>query len=464
MVRARGTCRLDFRARARSAARIARPQLRRADQYLRSSGTPTNFGGDDKRRRACSMVYRRDEQVKFLALVANTGVHFRPAPRASTIPTGGNGLGIGNEWRWAVGCVHPARRTAKYRVGGTIFGQTGIEKRQRHRRHVLHEAEHRRSSVNIEGTHALRSADHWWVGAGAGSPRSLNALWRAGSFAIARSSVPTCRSSTPRRSRPSARPRAPRARLSLKSALGDRDNDGIPDDIDACPVRGPEGSARAMIRTTVARCRPIAMATALRISTTSAPNKPERQGQHRRRRRLPPRTTPTPTACPDAVDDLSEEPRARKTRIEKERLPELHQGREQRGARDPPAGALSRPPRRTILPESFPVLQEDRPNLLKANPHGIKTHEHRRPHGQHAAPAGAQQESLSCRAARNSVMNWLVQHGVEPVRLEAHGYGVSETSDRGQLDGRRTREEPPRRVQDRRGKRTRTRSRRRDRL
>jgi len=72
----------------------------------------------------------------------------------------------------------------------------------------------------------------------------------------------------------------------------------------------------------------------------------------------------------------------------------------------------------TILPDSFPMLQEIA-NLLKANA-SIK----RMSIEGHTDDRGdnAMNQRLSQNRA-NSVMTWLVQHGIEDARVEAHGYG-----------------------------------------
>jgi outer membrane protein OmpA-like peptidoglycan-associated protein len=86
----------------------------------------------------------------------------------------------------------------------------------------------------------------------------------------------------------------------------------------------------------------------------------------------------------------------------------------------------------TILPESFPMLQEIT-NLLKANK-DIK----RMSVEGHTDNRGAADLNKKLSGDRaNSVMNWLVQHGIEPGRLEAHGYGMEKPiEDNGTDDGR----------------------------
>ena len=71
-----------------------------------------------------------------------------------------------------------------------------------------------------------------------------------------------------------------------------------------------------------------------------------------------------------------------------------------------------------ILPDSFPILEEIA-SLLKANPN-IR----RMSIDGHTDDRGAADLNLRLSQARaTSVMTWLVGHGVEQKRLEAHGYG-----------------------------------------
>ena len=91
----------------------------------------------------------------------------------------------------------------------------------------------------------------------------------------------------------------------------------------------------------------------------------------------------------------------------------------------------------TILPDSFPMLQEIA-NLLKANPQ-IK----RMSIEGHTDDRGEADMNKRLSDARANVGHgWLSQHGVEPKRLEAHGYGeerpiADNTTDEGRATNRR---------------------------
>jgi OmpA-OmpF porin, OOP family len=85
-----------------------------------------------------------------------------------------------------------------------------------------------------------------------------------------------------------------------------------------------------------------------------------------------------------------------------------------------------------ILPESFPMLQEIT-NLLKANK-DIKRMRIEG-HTDNRGPADVNKKLSGARAT--SVMNWLVQHGIDAPRLEAQGFGMEKPiEDNATDDGR----------------------------
>jgi len=136
------------------------------------NGSTTNFGGDGSVG-WMPMVTAEYTPVHFLTLVANTGVDFRPDNSindpAARSGSSKNGLGIGDEWRWAVGALLPLAG-GKYRLGATIFGQTGINSDQT----IGTTAFTRQNSpieYDFEGRMRLPMAgwEHWYVGLGAGS-------------------------------------------------------------------------------------------------------------------------------------------------------------------------------------------------------------------------------------------------------------------------------------------------------
>jgi outer membrane protein OmpA-like peptidoglycan-associated protein len=370
------------------------------------SGSTTNFGGDAAT--AASVMVSGETQVKFLVLTANTGIHFRPR-HAINDPDGGDGLGVGNEWRWAVGAFIPLK-DGKYRVGGTIFGQTGIEKDS-----VIGDTFFTKQNTpiefNLEGRMRFGPADHWWVGAGAGSAilrgygaPDLRVVGLLGTY------LPILDSEA----------KSPERKADLRArrrheSRSDRDGDGIPDDIDACPDQ-PEDHLGSE-------------------PNDGCPLPPDRDGD----------------GIPDQFDKCPDQPEDKDGIDDGDGCPEDDADND--GVPDAvdacpkmPGKPSSDPKRNgcptyiveesggvvrvlqqvhfafgtaTILPESFPILQEVA-DYLKANP-SIK----RMAVEGHTDNRGAADlnKRLSQQRA-GSVMTWLVQHGIASSRLEAHGYGM----------------------------------------
>jgi OmpA-OmpF porin, OOP family len=369
------------------------------------AGTTSNFGSDDK---ASGMLLVNGEtQVKFLVLVANMGVHFRPRHSIND-PNANNGLGVGNELRWAIGGFVPLK-DGKYRIGATIFGQTGIESDR-----IIGETFFTKRNTpiefNVEGRMRFGPADRWWVGAGAGS--SILRGYGAPDLrviGVLGTSIPILESEA----------KSPERKADLREKWrrehsSDRDHDGIPDDIDACPDEPEDHKGND--------------------PNDGCPMPADRDGDG-----IPDQYDKCPDVpedkdgiddgdgCPeddadndgvaDTVDACPKMPGKPSKDPKKNGCPMFIEG----------DGTVVRVLQQvhfafgtaTILPESFPVLQEVA-DYLKANKAikkmSIEGHTDNK-------GAAALNKSLSQQRA-NSVMNWLTQHGVEPPRLEAHGYGM----------------------------------------
>ncbi|MCL2724360.1 MAG: OmpA family protein [Polyangiaceae bacterium] len=358
------------------------------------SGTRYDLGGDGN---VGAMVMLTGEHtIRWITLVANTGVVFRPR-RVINDPAGGSGLGIGNEWRWAVGAFVPFQQ-GKYRVGATIFGQTGIENDS-----VIGDTFFTKRNTpiewQVEGRMRFGPADHWWVGVGAGT-RILNG-YGAPDFrgvALLGAYVPILDSTAT----------SPERKLETRARwraehVGDRDGDGIPDDIDACPNEpedhlGPDPEDGCPM-----------------------PKEP------------PPDTDND--GIPDAEDACPKEPGPRNPDPAKNGCPTLikvegsvvHVLQQVHFA----TGSTA------ILPDSYPMLEEIA-TLLRANRSikrlSIEGHTDNR--------GGAAMNKKLSQGRADSVMQWLVQHGVESDRLEAHGYGLerpieSNATEQGRAKNRR---------------------------
>jgi outer membrane protein OmpA-like peptidoglycan-associated protein len=216
-----GDTRLDLRYiayRTFSRSFAIAPQL----SVFVPSGTNSNFGGDGGF--SLLVLVAAQYSLGFVDLVANTGIHFRPRNSIND-PTGGSGLGVGNEWRWAVGAFVPLG--SKLRIGGTLFGQTGIQNDP----NVLGNTVFTKQNTPLEwnGEARVKLGQGFWLGGSAGTmilggygAPDLRVLATVGV------AVPV------EDSKPNAPGDPPRIAVREKGD-GDRDEDGIPDSIDACP-------------------------------------------------------------------------------------------------------------------------------------------------------------------------------------------------------------------------------------
>ena len=370
------------------------------------AGTTTNFGGDVST--SAGLMIEGETAVKFITFVANTGVFFRPR-HALNDPPNGSGLGIGDEWRWAVAGFVPLK-DGKYRVGLNIFGQTGIEKDN-----IIGDTLFTKQNTPIEwqaeGRMRFGPSDHFWLGGGAGTRLFTNA-YGAPDFrivALAGMYMPILDSDANSPDR-----KAERRAKWRREHQSDRDNDGIPDDLDACPDDPEDHQGND--------------------PNDGCPLPPDRDGdgiadQYDRCPDAPedkdgiddgdgcPEDDADNDGIADAQDACPKEPGAKSADPKKNGCPSFIkvEGNIVRILQQVHFAFGSA----TILPESFPMLTEIA-NLLKANP-SIK----RMSIDGHTDNRGSADINKKLSQDRaNSVMNWLVQHGVEANRLEAHGYGL----------------------------------------
>jgi OOP family OmpA-OmpF porin len=378
------------------------------------TGTVSNFGGDNG---AGAMVMLTGEHtVKFITLDANLGLHFRPRHSIND-PNGGSGLGVGNEARWALGGFIPIK-DGKYRLGATFFGSTGIESDA-----IIGDTFFSKANTpvewQVEGRMKFGPSDHWWVGAGGGSRLFTNAYGAPDLrlIALIGTYVPILDSdakSPERKAELRARWRSERQ--------SDRDHDGIPDDIDACPDDAEDHLGND--------------------PHDGCPLPPDRDGdgipdQYDKCPDVPedkdgiddgdgcPEDDADSDGIPDAQDACPKEPGQKNTDPKKNGCPTFIkvEGNVVRIMQQVHFATGSA----VILPESFPMLQEIS-SLLKANK-GIKKMSIEG-HTDNRGPADLNKKLSGDRAA--SVRQYLIQRGVEEGRLESHGFGLEkpiETND-----------------------------------
>ena len=205
-----------------------------------------------------------------------------------------DGLGIGDEWRWARRARSCRSTNGRFRLGATIFGQTGITNDDGHRAHRSSRAEHAHR-VERRGAHAPAHVGLGRTGSsglGGGSLIAPTATARRTSassalvgtyFAIedTHPQLARARDAHPRE-HPRVASRTPTATASRTTSTR---------------ARPSPRTTRTPTRTTAAPRRAIATATASPTSSTSARTSPRTRTASTTRTAAP-RTTPTTTASP----------------------------------------------------------------------------------------------------------------------------------------------------------------------
>jgi OmpA-OmpF porin, OOP family len=378
------------------------------------SGTIQNFGGDGSV--AALPMITGEYTLKFITFVANTGIDFRPtnginAPASAP----GAGLGIGNEWRWAVGAFIPIK-DGKYRIGGTIFGQTGLSNNAE-TGNTIFTANNTPIEWQAEARMKLGlfgSNDKWWASVGGGS--RLADGYGAPDFrivALLGAYVPIIDSNPP------APDRRVEIRRTISEGQKDTDHDGIPDELDPCPLEpedhkdpdpndgcpAPKDTDGDGIPDNVDKCPTVAEdkdgiedndgcpeedvdKDGIPDATDACPREP---GQ--------PNPDPKKNGCPTFI------------KLEGSQIRILQQVHFATGSA-------------TILADSFPMLQEI-VNLLKANPSIKKLMIEG-----HTDDQGADAYNLNLSKLRAaSVKAFIVQHGIDAGRLDSQGYGETRPID-----------------------------------
>jgi len=368
--------------------------------------TYSKFGGDGS---TSGMVMLQGEyDFNVFVLTANTGVHFRPRNSIND-PKNDQGLGIGNEWRWALGGFIPIK-AGKYRLGASVFGQTGISNGDDIIGDTFGKKRNTPLEWNVEGRAKFGPKDRWWAGIGGGS--LIGNGYGAPDFrvvALIGAYLPITDSDANSPDRKAALHEKWR-----REGAGDRDHDGIPDDIDACPDEpedhlGPDPNDGCPMP-------PDRDGDGIPDQYDRCPDQPEDKDGIEDGDGCPEDDAdhdgiPDVTdACPDVPGKPSPDPKVNGCPqfIKKEGsvVRVLQQVHFQTGSSK-------------ILPDSFPMLQEIA-DLLKSSP-GIKKMSIE---GHTDNKGGADMNKKLSQTRADSVMKWLTDHSIENTRLEAHGYGL----------------------------------------
>lgn len=370
------------------------------------NGSSTNFGGDGQT--TGMLMVSGETAVKSVILVANTGLHFRPRNSIND-PVNNSGLGIGNEWRWSLGAFLPLK-DAKYRLGLSVLGQTGIESDTTILGDTVFTKRNTPLEWQAEGRMKFGPGDSWWAGLGLGT-RILNGYGAPDLRTVALIGTTWSLADSDARSPEEKSKR----RAKWRSEGGrDSDGDGIPDDLDACPSE-PEDHLGSE-------------------PNDGCPAPADRDGDG-----IPDEMDKCPDqpedkdgiddgdGCPeddadndgivDTVDACPKEPGGKNTDAKKNGCPQFIKV----------DGSVVRIMQQVhfatgstrILPDSFPMLQEIA-NLMKANRGIAKL----AIDGHTDNKGGADMNKKLSQGRSDSVKTWLSQHGVEPARLEARGYGL----------------------------------------
>jgi outer membrane protein OmpA-like peptidoglycan-associated protein len=373
------------------------------------SGNPvTGFAGDNTTNWTLGVMAEYD--FKVFVLGATTGLQLGRGQHTINDPAGNAGLGVGDEWRWAVGGFVPFKG-GKYRVGLNVMGQVGIQSSN-----VIGDTFNARRNLPIEvsgeGRMKLGPKEHFWIGASIGSSFGIQsygapdfrAVVLGGFYFSILDSTGT----------------SPDAKLALRekwrSERGiDSDKDGIPDDIDACPA-DPEDH---LGQDTNDGCPlpPDRDGDGIPDMYDKCPDVPEDKDGVQDGDGCP-EDDGDQDGVPDATDACPREPGKPSADPKQNGCPTFihYEGNVIRILQQVHFQTGSA----TILPDSFPMLEEI-VKLLKANPH-IK----RMSIEGHTDNVGAAAMNLRLSQDRAaSVMKWLVDHGIEPGRLESHGYGLT---------------------------------------
>jgi OOP family OmpA-OmpF porin len=393
------------------------------------NGSSANFGGDGAFS-ALPMVTGEWTPRHLPTFVANIGIDFRHDNSINN-PAGTNtgptqGLGVGDELRWAIGALIPISN-GKFRIAATVFGQTGLTSDD-----ITGPTFFTAQNTPIEWNLEVRAklpirGDRWFVSGsggtlilpGYGAP-DLRLVALVGTYLPIEDTNPHS---------PAARDRI---RESIHESLKDTDGDGIPDDIDACPTepedhKNPDpndGCPAPSDRD----------GDGIPDQFDKCPDDPEDKDGIQDADGCP-EVDADQDGIPDTKDACPKEPGQPDPDPKKNGCPKFikMEGSSVRVLQQVHFATGSA----TIEPDSFPMLGEIA-SLLKANPSIKKMRIEG--HTDNRGDAAMNLDLSKRRAA--SVRIWLEQHGVEGNRLESEGYGLtkpieSNDTDAGRLANRR---------------------------
>jgi OmpA-OmpF porin, OOP family len=368
------------------------------------TGNHASYGGDGSVGGSLGLAAELDFKLFFLVL--NTGPQFRPT-------NGIDAFDVASEWRYGIGGFVPLRDNT-LRLGLQIFGSAPLA------------GDNSTFEQNVplewlaEGRFHFDKAKQAYVGL-AGGTRFLPAYspdfrviasvgyW----FSIADTD-----------------PKSPGKRYkSFADHGGDRDKDGIPDDIDLCPDEpedkkppNPDDGCPAL---------PDRDGDGIPDISDKCPDQPE-DFDHIEDADGCPEDDADKDGIPDAQDACPKEPGEKDPDPAKNGCPKFIRritGSSEIQILKPVQFATAKA---TILPNSYPILDEV-VRLLKVNPE--ITHLDIEGHTDNRGSDDLNEKLSNDRAV--SVMKYLVDHGIEAKRLAAQGFGPKRPiADNNTADGR----------------------------
>jgi OOP family OmpA-OmpF porin len=370
------------------------------------SGTVSAFGGDGTTSWLLSLNAEYD--FRRIVLTFNTALHLARATAVINNPAAGNGLGVSDDWMVGIGAFMPFKQ-GKYRIGLNVWGQTGIRADQtpNHIGQTFFRLENTPVEWNVEGRMKFGPKDRWWAGLTAGT--LIVPGYGAPDFRTVASLgvyVPLPGSTATQ----TDKDRREAMREKWRSEHGeDSDGDGIPDDIDACPMekglKDNDGCPKLADRD----------GDGIPDIYDQCPDQPEDKDGIDDGDGCP-ETDADADGIPDTEDACPKQPGPRNTDPKKNGCPTSYtfEGSIIKFVQQVHFAIGSA----TILPDSFKILQ-DVVNLLKVNPQLKRVAVEG--HTDNTGSADLNRRLSQSRA--ESVMKWLVDHGIAKDRLEAHGYG-----------------------------------------
>ncbi len=384
--------------------------------FFLPSGAQYSYGGDGAISTAFNVSV--ETYIRNITLVVNSGLHIRPIGVVGE-------LAVGDEWTLGVGGFLPLR-DGKYRVGGSIWMSTGTESltaQSRVENSTFLSARNTPIEWMAEGRMALDPTRQLWVGGGLGTRLSTGyGAPDVRVLALIGYHLPIEESEA---TGPDQRMRAIRERL--RRAGGDLDHDGIPDDIDLCPS-DPEDHLEP-------------------DPNDGCPKQPDRDNDG---------VPDAADKCPDTPEDkdgIQDMDGCPEVDYDNDGVPDVSDACPREPGRPSPNPKTNGCPqfikggeieiqilkqiqfdtgKATIKASSNAILDEI-VKLLKANP-DIK---HLSIEGHTDDRGGIDLNNRLSQERAESVLKYLVAHGIEDGRLEAHGFGPSKPIESNDTDAGR---------------------------